>query len=75
MKNVCCEVGFHMTRRVDKSPRPDGMHPRDLKEVAGEFVESLTMIFQESIDCSIDWKIANATPLFKKVGRQKQNKL
>ncbi|XP_072885546.1 uncharacterized protein [Hemitrygon akajei] len=39
--------------RVDKSPGPDGMHPRVLKEVAVEIAEALAMIFQKSIDSGL----------------------
>eukprot|EP00061_Rhincodon_typus_P008370 g30913.t1 len=54
--------------------RPDGLHPRVLKEVAEEIVEALLVIFQESLESGSipeNWKIANVTPLFKKGGRQK----
>ena len=59
--------------KVDKSPGPDGLHPRVLKEIAEEIVEALAVIFQESLDAGRapeDWKVANVTPLFKKGGRQ-----
>eukprot|EP00061_Rhincodon_typus_P003613 g20514.t1 len=57
--------------KVDKSPGPDGLHPRVLKKIAEEIVE---VILQESLESGRvpdDWKIANVTPLFKKGGRQK----
>uniref|UniRef100_A0A4W3J087 Reverse transcriptase domain-containing protein n=1 Tax=Callorhinchus milii TaxID=7868 RepID=A0A4W3J087_CALMI len=60
--------------KTDKSPGPDGLHPRVLKEVATEIVDGLSLIFQNSLDSEtvpIDWKIANVTPLFKKGGREK----
>ena len=59
--------------KVDKSPGPDGIHPRVLKEIAEEIVEALVVIFQESLEAGRvpeDWKVANITPLFKKGGRQ-----
>eukprot|EP00061_Rhincodon_typus_P004626 g23033.t1 len=60
--------------KVDKSPGPDRLHPRILKEIAEEIVETLVVIFQESPESgrvSKDRTIANVIPLFKKGGRQK----
>ena len=62
-------------RKVDKSPESNGLHPRVLRMVAEDIIESLVMIFQESLDSGMvpeDWKIANVTPLSKKGGRQKK---
>ena len=59
--------------KVDKSPGPDGLHPRVLKEIAEEIVEALVVIFQESLEAGRvpdDWKVANVTLLFKKGRRQ-----
>uniref|UniRef100_A0A4W3J3J8 Reverse transcriptase domain-containing protein n=1 Tax=Callorhinchus milii TaxID=7868 RepID=A0A4W3J3J8_CALMI len=59
--------------KTDKSPGPDGLHPRVLKEVATEIVDGMSIIFQTSVDTGKvpnDWKIANVTPLFKKGGRE-----
>eukprot|EP00061_Rhincodon_typus_P011408 g36388.t1 len=36
--------------KVDKAPRPDGLHPRVLKEIAKEIVEALVVSFQESLE-------------------------
>ncbi|PJG57315.1 hypothetical protein [Aeromonas cavernicola] len=60
--------------KADKSPEPDGLHPRVLKEVAQEIVDALVIIFQNSLDSGLvpeDWRVANVTPLFKKGGREK----
>eukprot|EP00061_Rhincodon_typus_P003137 g19381.t1 len=60
--------------KVDKSPGPDGLHPRVLKEIAEEIVEALVVIFPESLGSGRvleNQKIANMTPLFKKGVRQK----
>eukprot|EP00061_Rhincodon_typus_P002626 g18048.t1 len=61
--------------KVDKSPGPDGLHHRTLKEVAEEIVEVLMMIFQESLESGWvpeDWRFANVIPSpFKKAVRQK----
>ena len=35
--------------KVDKSPGPDGLHPRVLKEVANEIAHPLTVLFNSSI--------------------------
>eukprot|EP00061_Rhincodon_typus_P005273 g24575.t1 len=35
--------------KVDKSPGPDGLHPRVLKEIAEEIVKALVVIFCESL--------------------------
>eukprot|EP00061_Rhincodon_typus_P004919 g23732.t1 len=45
--------------KADNSPRPDGLHPRVLKEIAVEIVEALVVIFQESLESGKvpeDWK-------------------
>eukprot|EP00061_Rhincodon_typus_P007991 g30194.t1 len=59
---------------VDKSPGPDGLHPRVVREIAEEIVEVLVLIFLESLESGSrpeDWKMTNVTPLFKKGVRQK----
>ncbi|CAM4524930.1 unnamed protein product [Lepidochelys kempii] len=56
----------------NKSPGPDGIHPRVLKELKCEIVELLTMVCKlsfMSVTVSNDWKIANVTPIFKKGSR------
>ena len=71
-------LGKLMGLKVDKSPGPDGMHPRVPKEMAGEIANALVVIYQNSLDSEVapaDWKTANVTPLFKKGGRQKAGKL
>ena len=63
-----------MGLKADKSPGPDGLHPRILKEVALEIMDALVIIFQCSIDTGlvpVDWRVANVIPLFKKGGREK----
>ena len=55
-----------------KSPGPDGLHPRLLKETADELVLPLSKIFRNSISSGIvpdDWKYANVTAVFKKGNR------
>ena len=55
--------------KVDKSPGPDGLHPRVLKEVANEIAHPLTVLFNSSIShgkIPKAWKIAEVKPIFKK---------
>ena len=51
----------------------DNMHPRVLREVAEQVSEILTDIFKSSLEsrqAPEDWRVANATPLFKKASRE-----
>jgi len=60
--------------KADKSPGPDNLHPRVLKEMALEIMDALVVIFQDSIDSGTvpaDWRVANAIPIFKKEVREK----
>eukprot|EP00061_Rhincodon_typus_P013532 g39958.t1 len=66
MKEVV--LGKLMELKVEKSPGPDGMYPRVLKEMVGE-IANVLVIFQNLLDSGAvpaDWKRANVTPLFKK---------
>ena len=57
---------------IDKSPGPDQLHPRILREVAEIIAKPVTLIFQLSIDQSKlpqQWKLANVSPIFKKGSR------
>eukprot|EP00061_Rhincodon_typus_P004147 g21848.t1 len=59
--------------KVDKSPGPNGLHPRVLKGIIEGIVEALVVIFQESLETGMvpeEWKMVNVTPLFKKGRRQ-----
>lgn len=54
---------------VDKSPGPDGMHPRVLQGMANTLDTPLAMLFNKSIKDGIlpeDWKCANVSSIFKK---------
>ena len=54
---------------VSKTPGPDELHPRILKECAHKLSTSLCIIFSKSIRLGRlpdDWKHANITPAFKK---------
>ena len=55
--------------KLNKSPGPDTICPRVLKEAKNEFVKPLTTIFNKSLQLGMmpdDWKLANVTPIFKK---------
>ena len=58
-------------QRLDpnKTPGPDGFHPRILKECAKELAPSLCALFNKSLRLGrlpSEWKHANVTPVFKK---------
>ena len=55
-----------------KTPGPDELHPRILKECANDLAPSLCMLFNKSLRLGklpSDWKLANITPVFKKGGK------
>ena len=55
--------------KPNKSPGPDGCHPRILRELVNEVAYPLSIIFNKSLNTSIVpsvWKSANVTPIFKK---------
>ncbi|XP_073533229.1 acid-sensing ion channel 3-like isoform X3 [Phyllobates terribilis] len=52
-----------------KSPGPDELHPRVLKEIVEEILEPLSIIFENSWrtgEVPEDWRRANVVPIFKK---------
>ena len=52
-----------------KSPGPDDLHPKILKELAEELAKPLTILFNKSISESkipTEWKQAEVRPIFKK---------
>jgi len=58
--------------RTDKSPGPDGIYPRLLREARHEIAAPLAMIFASSLSTGVipdDWRVANVVPLFKKGNR------
>ena len=59
-----------------KSPGPDELHPRVLKELAGEISEPLAIIFEKSWrtgEVPMDWRRANVVPIFKKGKKEVPN--
>ena len=78
LKNV--EINEEMVRKKlkainqNKSPGPDGIHPRILKELMEELVMPLTLIFQKSISSGklpTAWKDGHIIPIFKKGNKHK----
>ncbi|KAG6933041.1 hypothetical protein G0U57_020115, partial [Chelydra serpentina] len=56
----------------NKSPGPDGIHPRVLKELKCEIAELFTRVCNLSFKLASvpnDWKIANVMPIFKRGSR------
>lgn len=54
---------------ASKSPGPDGLHPRILKELHNELAEPFTYLFNKSLMAGIvpqAWKVAEVRPIFKK---------
>ena len=57
------------TLKVNKSPGPDGLHPRILNELSNELKEPLTLLFSKSLEEGVvpkAWKEGQITPIFKK---------
>ena len=55
--------------KVNKTPGPDKISPRILKEVKDQISKPLSIIFNKSLQLGkvpSDWKCANVTPIFKK---------
>ena len=55
--------------KVNKTPGPDKISPRILKEVKHQISKPLSILFNKSLSVGkvpLDWKSANVTPVFKK---------
>jgi hypothetical protein len=55
--------------KINKSPGPDGVHPRTLYELRDILCRPLSIIFNTSLcmqELPKDWKIANVTAIYKK---------
>eukprot|EP00061_Rhincodon_typus_P012384 g38084.t1 len=68
------EVMFGLLKsiKVDKTPGPDGIYPRLLKEASEVIVGALTKIFVSLLatgEVPEDWQATNVVPLFKKGNR------
>ena len=54
--------------KTDKSPGPDGIHPRILRELSDVLARPLFLIFTNSIltgNVPPDWRLGNVVPIFK----------
>lgn len=71
-----CEIQFSAAQvreklqmlNPSKSPGPDGIHPRILKELADEFSGLLCFLFNKSLEDGVlpnDWKLADISALYK----------
>ena len=59
--------------KTDKSPGPDCIHPRVLKEVSEAIATPVTIIFKTSLrtkETPNDWKHANVSAIFKNKGKK-----
>ena len=55
--------------KISKSPGPDGLHPRFLRELAPQLSKPLTLIFNNSLRLGklpTDWKNGQITAIYKK---------
>lgn len=63
--------------KVNKTPGPDRISPRIIKEAKNELIKPLSMLFSKSLSTGKvpdEWKLANVTPIFKKGDKsQSQN--
>jgi hypothetical protein len=67
--NVATVLSKLKELKVDKSPRPDGIHPIVLKECPEAIAEQLSLTFQKSFETSAlpeEWKTAHVVPIYKK---------
>ena len=58
---------------INKSPGPDNMHPKELKELASVLIDPLFIIFNISLRLGkipSAWKLAAITPIFKNKGNK-----
>ncbi|KAJ7414071.1 hypothetical protein BTVI_41648 [Pitangus sulphuratus] len=72
---VDSEIVWDLLLHLDpyKSMRPDGIHPRILKELADVIAKPLSVIFERSLESRevpADWKLVNIVLIFKKGKKQ-----
>ena len=75
-----CEISQEMVEKKlkalnqNKSPGPDNLHPRILKELSTELALPISIIFQKSVDTGklpTPWKDGHIIPIFKKGNKHK----
>ena len=63
--------------KPSKSPGPDGLHPKVLREIAAQIANPLSTMFRASLQTGLipnTWKLAHVTPIYKKGKKdQKEN--
>eukprot|EP00795_Rhopilema_esculentum_P007269 gene7269-12956_t len=63
--------------KPSKSPGPDGLHPKVLREIAAQIANPLCFMFRASLQVGLipgTWKLAHVTPIYKKGKKdQKEN--
>ena len=62
--------------KANKTPGPDKISPRIIKEVKNEILKPLSILFNKSLASGkvpSEWKLANVTPIFKKGDKSKPN--
>ena len=63
--------------KPSKSPSPDGLHPKVLREIAAQIANPLSIMFRASLQTRLipdTWKLAHVTPIYKKGKKdQKEN--
>ena len=68
-----CDVAKKLERlNPNKSPGPDGMHPKVLRELSTALAEPLYAIFTQSMNTGKlpkDWKMGHVSPIYKKGSR------
>ena len=55
--------------KIDKTPGPNDIHPRILKEIANQLAVPLSILFQDSYDQDVlpnDWKFTYVSAIYKK---------
>lgn len=60
---------------ASKSPGPDSMHPRVLKELATEISPTVALLFRKSLETAEipeSWKLAHVVPIYKNKGAKKE---
>eukprot|EP00061_Rhincodon_typus_P005804 g25759.t1 len=62
-------LGLLRKIKVDKSPEPDGIYPRLLREAKEEIAGALTKISLATGEVLGDRRVINVVPLFKKGNR------
>ncbi len=70
------EIREHLENlNVNKSPGPDKLNPRILKETSAQLSKAFAMLYKQSLSegtLPVEWKSATITPIFKNKGSKHQ---